>query len=305
MNVIIGYARMQDVDKNNFPILYNSAAIFHYGKNGDYTSVYDKQLLANKDYHEDLKYFQAGKLNRVYSIWTERTGNINIGIAICEDAWKNDHSRDVVSELCSKGAELIVSINQSYFYYGKQKIRYDLFSEHAKSNKVPVVTVNSVGVGDIVKNIIIFDGGSMAFNENGEMIAECKRFKEDFKTFYLNYKPKKFKEQKKYDELFNALVFEQGELFEVIKIPRAQVHLSGGIDSALVATIVQEAMGKDHTFFITNPSKNNEEKLFKLVRKLCENLHTDCNIQSIQRAYEATAAKIRSLQMLISNDRKK
>ena len=288
INVILGFVSQLGVDKSGFPILQNSAVLLRKNRNSK-LEVYSKRLLANSDHHEDLKYFKPGiPKTGIFRITTNSNKRINIGTLICEDAWNITHTEDLVKESVSNGAEVIVVLNQSYFYYGKQKIRYDLFSNHAKENNVPIVTVNSVGVGDIVKNIVIFDGGSMAFNRKGEMVTECRRFDEDFKIVDFNAIPIKFNEPKKYDEIYRALVFEQDELFGVLQIPRAQVHLSGGIDSALVGTLVIDAMGPDHTFFITNPSKNNKKELFNLVDKLCKrNLNHRYLTQNIQKSVDA------------------
>lgn len=301
INVVIGAFINPRRDKAGFPVLYNSAILFRKDK-GTELGIYTKRLLANGDHHEDLKYFQPGNKNGVFEIETQKGKKVKLGILICEDAWNTQHTEDLVKNTVKDGAEVIVTLNQSYFYYGKQQKRYELFSNHAKNNKVPVIAVNSVGVGDIVKNIIIFDGGSMAFNNKGEMIAECKRFEEDFKVFDLNAKPKKFKTPNKYDEIFQALVFEQKELFRVVKIPKAQVHLSGGIDSALVATVVYEAMGKNNTLFITNPSLENSKKIFNQVKKLCKNLKTDCLVQNISGTIDEAERILKIANNLIKPD---
>src|SRR3989344_2617182 len=122
--------------------------------------------------------------------------------------------------------------------------------------------MNAAGVGDIVKNIMIYDGGSFAFDSKGNLAAQLKRFGPDFKTIELPLKgsvkePLEQTVQSKYEEIHDALIFEQQELFRVLGMNNAQVHVSGGIDSAVVATLMAEAMGTDHTILITNPTEDN------------------------------------------------
>jgi len=256
--VIIGFVDFLGLKSNGFPHLKNAAAII----SKDYFGIYHKQLLASADHHEDLKYFSKGDETKVFSLSLPNVGNIRIGILICEDAWTNDHISNIPSEMVKiYGADLLININQSYFYYGKQEKRIEQFSKISKIHDVPFITVNSCSVGDILKNIVIFDGGSMIFDK-GNLLFEAPRFKEHNEVISFNLlKPIDHKIVNKYEEITNALIFEQKEFFDLMSIKRAQVHVSGGIDSAVVAALVIKAMGKDNTVLITNPSVLNTKSL--------------------------------------------
>lgn len=272
--VIIGFVDLIEIKTNGFPHLKNAAAVIN--KNTDFIPRYHKQLLASADHHEDKKYFDRGDCTSVFIVDLPNVGQIRVGVLICEDAWSDDHQRNLPEEMVKDmGADLLININQSYFYYGKQEKRINQFSKHAKNLKVPYISVNSVGVGDIVKNIVTFDGGSMIFNENGNLVFEAPRFKEFNEV--LNYNELQEINHiscNKYAEIFDALCYEQKEFFRLLGINKAQVHISGGIDSAIVASIVYKSMGPDNVVFITNPTNLNSKSL-----KYVEHLQSKLNVK--------------------------
>lgn len=298
--VVIGSIRLDGLTKTQFPILYNSAFVIQNQKIISYT---DKYLLANEGHHEDKKYFESGDPNVVHHV-VIRGKFISFITPICEDIWDNDHYEDVISEIVAKNeCDLILVPNQSFFCYGKMEKRHTLVYRHVAKHKIPMVYVNSVGVGDIVKNIMIFDGGSFSYDGNGRLANISPRYEQSFNIAEVEVYPTRHygKVERniihgfdtdfivyKYEEIYNALIFAQRKVFEEIGLKKAQVHLSGGIDSALVGTIVAHAMGKENTIFITNPTKFNSEKLFSLAEQLAENLE----IELLQHDIESSADKL-------------
>lgn len=256
--VILGFVSYHGKKRNGYPKLKNSVAIIHAEK----IFVYDKQLLADADHHEDKKYFIAGKETKIFEVTLGSAYGLKIGTPICEDIWYTDHSRNIPQEMVEQGANILIVPNQSYFYYGKQDYRYNLLSTISDNLNVPIIYVNSVGVGDIVKNIVIFDGGSLAYNSDGELIKESVRFKEQsLQVHPFSDEPIIPKIHEKYQEITDALLFEQNEFFKLCNLKNAQVHLSGGVDSSVAAVLVANAMGKENTVFITNPSKLNTNSI--------------------------------------------
>jgi NAD+ synthase (glutamine-hydrolysing) len=288
MAAIIGFVDFKGKNRDGSLDLTNSVALIQGGKVLD---IYDKIILANGNHHEDKKYFTPGKTVKVFDIAVNGK-KVKIGTPICEDAWFQDHERDIIGEMKAKGAELIICPNQSYFYYGKQKLRHWLFSTQAKQKGLPVISVNAVGVGDIVKNIMIYDGGSLAYDAKGNLIAELERFRGDFRTIDVDLvksteRKVEAKTWDKYDEIYHALKFEQKEIFNVIGIPNAQVHMSGGVDSAVVGSIVYDAMGKDHTVFITNPTEDNGEITRGFAQQIADRLGVKLYWNSTQEPYKS------------------
>lgn len=289
--VIVGYISYHGTKPDGFPLLKNSVAVINKNR----IQRYDKQLLANADHHEDKKYFKPGKETKVFKLFINDT-EVTIGTPICEDVWYVNHNRNIPKEMVDMGAEILISINQSYFYYDKLNIREKLFEKISSNLKVPFISVNSVGVGDIVKNIIIFDGSSMIYDE-GKKIIQMKRFEEDtFITEIWNNKvvyditTEKYNyyntvKQNKYDEIIDAIVFEQKELFKLLGIPNAQVHISGGVDSAIGMALSVLSMGKENCVFITNPTSLNSESL-PVVHQLAENLKVDIHVNELEEIYQ-------------------
>jgi len=256
--LIIGYVSYHGKKPDGFPLLKNSVAVINRNK----MRRYDKQLLANADHHEDRKYFKKGKKTKVFNLELEST-SICVGIPICEDAWYTNHKRDIPEEMVKLGAELLIVPNQSYFYYHKNDYRKTLFGSIANRFNIPVLTLNSVGIGDIVKNIIIFDGNSMIFDENGNYVHKMDDFGEDYFVYGLSdqHIDNPPVSKGKYSEIIDALIFEQREFFRLLGIKIAQVHISGGVDSAIVAALEVLSMGKENCRFITNPTNLNSSSL--------------------------------------------
>jgi NAD+ synthase (glutamine-hydrolysing) len=286
--VVLGCVINRGTNVLGFPQLTNSAMVIQDRK---VKLIYDKTYPAKYDHHEDLKYFNFKKdPHYLYNTLKYKIHRkvFKMGVLICEDVWDKDKPLNLIGHTKNKyGADFICILNQSYFYYNKYKAREILLGRNATHFDVPLVWVNNIGIGDIVKNIIIYDGGSMIMMPRNMVVERCEDFKEEIVIGNLKYGNINLsRTRNKYEQILNALIYEQKELFNVIGIKNAQVHLSGGIDSALVGYIVYNAMGKDNCIFITNPSKNNEEKLFNLVGKFCDNLGVSYRTQSIQKAYK-------------------
>ena len=297
MVAIIGFVDVKGTKKNGRPDITNSAAIIQGGKG--IIHIYDKILLANDDHHEDVKYFTPGQEAGVIEVKID--GQIRkIQVAICEDWWTQDHDRDLIAEGVAQGAEIAFGLNYSYFYTDKQPRRYSIFGGHAKEKRIPVVSVNAAGVGDIIKNILIYDGGSLAFDCEGTPVAELKRFARDYQIIELDVdKPTTNPIQPKFyncweDEVIDALIFERTELFNVLGIKEAQIHLSGGLDSSIEAVLTYLALGPERIAFISNPSQCNTDSR-GLVNHLAEMLAVNVTWEPIQGPYEAMVANFREV----------
>ena len=289
--LIIGYVSYHGTKPDGLPLIRNSVAVINQNK----LQRYDKQLLANSDHHEDKKYFKAGKRSKIFDLHLH--GNrLKVGVPICEDAWYPNHKRNIPKEMCQMGAEMLIVINQSYFYYDKDVLRRKLFSEIATENRVAVITVNAVGIGDIVKNILIYDGSSMIFDVNGCLRHRMKKFDVDYHVTNIQngvvttknetkvVYPFSSKENK-YNEIIDAIIFEQRELFKLIGLKKAQVHISGGVDSAVIGALMFLAMGKENCVFITNPTSLNSDSL-PVARKFCKSLGVPLYTNELEEVYQ-------------------
>lgn len=254
--IIIGCPRLAEGK------LYNSAFVIIGGIIVDH---YDKQLLANDYHHEDRKYFKAGTHNKVIYL-----NGIRFGLIICEDGWiDNGYGRDIIQELNNERVDIIFSLNFSYFTYNKKNIREKLFNSKYGA---PIVYVNCVGVGDITKNFITYDGNSFYTNGLNKLTyIEDGNFTESFQIItyenreltpknYVKRSGLAYSEEDKFENIYRAILNSQKRIFDQCGMKVAQVHISGGIDSAIVGYFAVRSMGKENVVFITQPSKNNGKK---------------------------------------------
>ena len=145
--------------------IFNSAAILHHGKLID---VYSKIYLPNYGVFDEDRYFQPGKENFIFTL-----RSTPIGPSICEDLWyPGDPIR---TQALYGGAELIVNISASPYHAGKSAFREKMISTRASDNAAIVAYCNLVGGQDE----LVFDGGSMIFDQRGNLIARGKQFEED------------------------------------------------------------------------------------------------------------------------------
>jgi NAD+ synthase (glutamine-hydrolysing) len=145
--------------------IFNSAAIV---QNGKLVTVYHKIYLPNYGVFDEFRYFQAG--NSCPVLHMDRA---TIGVSICEDIWYPDGP--VFEQALSGGAEVIINISSSPYHAGKRRWRERMLATRASDNTVIVAYNNLVGGQDE----LVFDGDSLVFDENGDLIARGKQFEED------------------------------------------------------------------------------------------------------------------------------
>jgi NAD+ synthase (glutamine-hydrolysing) len=163
--VIVGF-----VDKKDD--LYNAAAIIN---NGTLAGVYHKIYLPNYGVFDENRYFQGGNEIPVFNL-----GETAIGLNICEDMWYPEGP--TTTQTLKGGAELIVNISASPYHAEKGNSRKRMLATRAADNIVIVAFNNLVGGQDE----LIFDGGSMVFDQKGDLLCQGKQFEEDFIVTDLN-----------------------------------------------------------------------------------------------------------------------
>ncbi len=246
-----------------------------------------KMLLPTYDVFDESRYFQPAHTQYVF-----RLNAANLGITICEDVW-NDKSfwrqrlyeRDPVSELVGQGSEIILNISSSPYTLDKRELRHDMLRATAIQHKVPVVYVNQVGGNDS----LIFDGSSFAFTPDGRVAARAKSFEEDLVFFDSSTGAGDVRCQPK-DELeavYRALVIGTRDYVRKCGFRKAVVGLSGGIDSALVATIAVDALGGENVLGVSMPGPYSSDGSRTDAQKLAANLGIELLILPIGEAFQS------------------
>ena len=255
--------------------LYNTAFVF---ENGKPIYKYHKRHLPNYDVFDEKRYFTSGTDDGIFEFRGKK-----IGVSICEDIWIQGGP---VDEQAKKGAELLINLSASPFYLGKTGKRMEVIGKHyANGCKVPLVYVNQIGGQDD----IVFDGESYAFNGGGKLIAQADHFKEQLLVFSINDASILPRIQSKVEEAYSALVLGLRDFVHKNGFTRAILGLSGGVDSALAATIAADALESKNVMCLFMPSEFTSQQSKDDATRLALNLKvnfTEVPISGVKVAFE-------------------
>ena len=106
----------------------------------------------------------------------------------------------------------------------------------------------------------------------------------DFDTNYIQLD--------KYEEIYAALKLGLSDYVQKNKFQKVLVGLSGGIDSALTATIAVDAIGEKNVIGVAMPSKFNSSESLEDAQILAENLGIEFKIIEIEDIVESLRNKI-------------
>lgn len=269
--------------------LYNTAYFLCDGRIHGKTH---KTLLPNYDVFDEYRYFEPDRLP--YDI-VEYKGH-RIAMTICEDLWNitDDplYVRNPMDELIRLEPDILVNIAASPFHYEQPETRLAILKKNAISYGLPVFYVNHVGG----QTELIFDGGSMALDSQGNVTGELARFREDLKVFDTGVQGNITRKAAMAGDsaismIHSALVLGIRDYFGKMGFSKAILGLSGGIDSAVTFVLASEALGVENVRAVLLPSRFSSDHSINDARGLAENLATGYEIIPIDtafRAFEAT-----------------
>jgi NAD+ synthase (glutamine-hydrolysing) len=274
--IILGNTMMEDNK------LYNCA---FFCEKGEIISHYKKRLLPTYDVFDEARYFTSGGEPCVVEL-SINGENVYLGLQICEDLWDKNYSCDLVEELKAKGAEIIINLSASPYRVDRLFDRCELIQSKASDNRLSYLYCNLVGAQDE----LIFDGQSLAYNKNGELIAQGKAFEEEILMVDINNSQTiDLKDSRREEKIYNALVLGVKDYFKKTGHSEAVIGLSGGIDSSLTACIAVDALGKENVHGVSMPSKFSSQHSKDDAKLLSENLGVDyrtISIESIVNSFE-------------------
>jgi NAD+ synthase/NAD+ synthase (glutamine-hydrolysing) len=254
---IVGYAGRVDPDVHRAgKAVANKAALICEGR---VVFEQSKMLLPTYDVFDESRYFQPGDKHYVYGLGQEQ-----LGITICEDVWNDKtfwasprYVRDPVTELISQGTSILVNISASPFTIDKPILRLGMLRSIALHHHRPVIYVNQVGGNDS----LIFDGASIALTAGGKIAAQAKAFEDDLVLFDtvtgegdLHDRP-----SNEVASALQALVLGTRDYVRKCRFSKTIVGLSGGVDSAVVASIAVEALGSANVLGVSMPGPFSSE----------------------------------------------
>jgi NAD+ synthase/NAD+ synthase (glutamine-hydrolysing) len=265
---IVGYAGRIDPGRVGKSIA-NKAVLISEGR---VVFEQSKMLLPTYDVFDESRYFQPGDKHYVYGLGREQ-----LGITVCEDAWNDKtfwakplYSRDPVTELVAQGTSVLINISASPYTIDKRSLRHEMLRSIALRHNRPVIYVNQVGGNDS----LIFDGASIAITAQGEIAAQAAAFEEDLVLFDTVTGQGDIHEQP-VDEIayaHRALVTGTRDYVRKCRFGKTIVGLSGGVDSAVVASIAVAALGASNVLGVSMPGPYSSEGSKNDARALAQNL---------------------------------
>jgi NAD+ synthase (glutamine-hydrolysing) len=263
--------------------LRNSAAVL---QNGKVVHRIHKSLLPTYDVFDEARYFEPAAETTPFTFNGKK-----LGITICEDIWNDEdfwperlYRRDPIKELTSAGAEIILNLSASPWHAGKEQTRISMLERVARDERVPLIQVNVVGANDE----LIFDGQSVAFSAEGQLIYMGAAFQEELtivdsdSTAKLQAPAPPTEEQ-----LFRALSLGVKDYIRKCGFKSIVCGLSGGIDSALTAVIAVDALGAANVMGVAMPSRFSSPGSLSDAKALATNLGIRYEVLPIESAFES------------------
>ncbi len=264
----------------------NSAVLLSKGQK---SKTFSKQLLPTYDVFDEGRHIEPGvTANNFFTL-----KGTQILVTICEDiwAWKQrgghryqSYGKNPLELLPKRKVDLVLNLSASPFTPLKQKARQLVVKQTAKHFSCPMVYVNMVGAQDE----LIYDGGSFAVDKNGKILAQASHFTEDFAILDLgkNEGTKHPTVDDVNERLRQATVLGIRDFVEKIGFKKVHLGLSGGIDSALVATLAVDALGPSNVTAFLLPGPHTSKESNDYAKQLCENLQIPFKSISITEGYK-------------------
>ena len=249
---------------------------------GKIRTVYHKQLLPTYDVFLEEIFFRPGTETKVVSFRGHK-----VGLTICEDIWDERYEVKPLAALVKKKVDIVLNISASPYYRDVAGARERLLKGHVRRYGLPIFYVNQVGGQDD----LLFDGRSLYMNAKGSVLFKAPAFEEGlfFATTatVTRCEPIPPTRWDAVEEVYQALVMGVRDYFRKNGFKKAVIGLSGGIDSALVAAIAVDALGKDAVKGVTMPGPFSSEGSWKDSEALAKALGIEFEVRSIREKYEA------------------
>jgi NAD+ synthase (glutamine-hydrolysing) len=268
-----------------------------------------KRLLPNYAVFDEQRWFQPGSGPAPLL----RVAGCIVGVAVCEDLWRADGP---AAAMAAQGAQLLASINASPFSVRQQEERRRVLAERVAETGCAIAYVNQVGGQDE----LIFDGGSLVVGDDGRVLAQAPTFVEHLLVvdievhgdvdeltevpIEVSATPRRTDAPDEGDvvasrpveeEVYDALVLGTRDYLRKNGFTEAVIGLSGGIDSALVATIAVDALGPDAVRCISMPSRYSSTHSRSDAKDLAQRLGVRLDTVAIEPAHLAFSAMLEDL----------
>ena len=287
---------------------------------------YIKSLLPNYREFEEPRHFRPApeELGGFYTNdYYEPVvfNGVKVGLTICEDGWngvqgEENYPVNPIGEYVKRGTKLIINISCSPHTEGKNRARDRVFGQgHAKSNHIPLIYVNAVGIQNNGKTVYTFDGSSVAYNSLGEPIFQAPMFEEGL--YYVEYvesstapEPnqkdlvpvsKSYKLPTGIAETVEAMKYGAKKFLELCGTNKVVIGASGGIDSAVSASLFAQIVGPKNLLLVNMPSEFNSDTTKNIAKELAENIGCYYTVVPIEDSVAHTKSQLDGLKILMLN----
>lgn len=297
IGVLVGAPSKNEVPEGKD--LFNSA-YFLFEK--EIKQVVHKTLLPTYDVFDEYRYFEPA-----YSWNCIDFKGQKIAVTICEDIWNlgdNPLYRICpMDELTKQNPDLMINLSASPFDYTHAEDRKEIIKANVAKYKIPMLYCNGVGS----QTEIVFDGGSLVFDMNGNLVKEGKYFEEDFLVVdswqltvgsdNTNFKKENadnrqpttdnYNCQLNIDRIHDAIVMGIKDYFKKMGFTKAILGSSGGIDSAVVLALACEALGAENVRAVLMPSQYSTSHSVSDAEQLSKTLNNPYDIIPIKPIFDS------------------
>jgi NAD+ synthase (glutamine-hydrolysing) len=281
-----------------------------------------KTLLPNYDVFDEYRYFEPAFHWKVMEFKGKK-----LAVTICEDIWNMGDNPlyriTPMEKLMPFSPDVMINLSASPYNYAQDVVRNSIVKAHTKKYRLPMLYCNTVGS----QTEIVFDGGSLVYDGNGNQVKEMKYFEEDYQVFDLDalscadqaaqknensgieeryyYSAAEvgkgedtlayLTNQKNIDEIYRALVLGIRDYFGKMGFQKAILGASGGIDSAVTQAIAAEALGTENVRAVLMPSPFSSAHSVADAEMLSKNLGTQYDIVPIAAIYESFLKELQPL----------
>lgn len=304
IGVLIGSpARNTQLDGKD---LFNAVFLLH---EKEIKAEIHKTLLPNYDVFDEYRYFEPA-----YDWKTIEFKGKKLAVTICEDIWNMGDNPlyriTPMEKLMPFHPDVMINLSASPYNYAQDIVRNSIVKAHVLKYKMPMLYCNAVGS----QTEIVFDGGSLVYDVNGDKVKEMKYFEEDYQVFELDdllIKKEKARSErvahyyysafdvgrdidtldylvgeKNIDEIYHAIILGIRDYFEKMGFSNAILGSSGGIDSAVTQALATEALGKENVRALLMPSQYSTSHSIEDAELLSKNLGNYYDIVPIKNIYE-------------------
>ncbi len=280
--------------------------------------LYDKQVkgvahktcLPNYDVFDEYRYFEPA-----YSWNVMEFKGKKLAVTICEDIWNlgdNPLYRNCPMDIMmAQQPDIMLNLSASPFDYTHVEDRKAIVKLNTQKYKLPMVYCNCVGS----QTEIVFDGGSLVFDKDSNLVKQLPLFAEAFDvvelkddgTFNLpvivqaaelpdaEFNPTELDHNLCIAEVYDAIVMGIRDYFKKMGFSKAILGSSGGIDSAVTLAIACDALGKENVRAVLMPSQYSTGHSVSDAEQLSKTLENPYDIIPIKNIYESFLAELKPI----------